>query len=449
MYKLLLSLRYMFKRRITYLATVSVALCVFMAIVVITVMTGLLADFKDKNHKWSGDCIISTDSLVGFAGYEEFSDILSRTSFVSSLSPVIRSYAILSAKGSDRNTTIEISGIDPASFGAVTDFANMLHYHKGDPQAAFEPPYDPNLPGCVLGIDMALARDQYGKYIHSDQRSLVAFEISCFPLTAKGALAKAGLGLVSSKTFYYSDDCHSGLAKVDGSFVYLPFNEAQRLCGMDGDNKRVTAIHIKFIDGTDIEQATGDVKDIWNDFVSSKEGTHLASLLGNVRVETWKEFNRDSIAAVETEQVMMIFSFLFIGVISVFIVFVVFYMIVSHKSKDIGILKSIGISKLNIIAIFLYFAFFVGSLASLLGVFAGVIFLSRINQLEGWLYDQFGFQLWNRMIYAIDLIPNQINITVLIFIVVLAIFACLAGAFIPACQAAKMQPVNSLQVNQL
>ena len=439
----------MFKRRITYLAIVSVALCVFMAIVVITVMTGLLTEFKDKNHKWFGDCIISTDSLVGFSDYQQFFEILSKKDSVAAFSPVIKSYALISAKGSDRNRPIEILGIEPVSFAAVTDFENMLYYHKGDTSAAFEPPYDVNLPGCILGIDMAIERDEHGKYTHEPQPSYAAFEISCFPLTAKGALAKAELGLVSSKTFYYSDDCHSGLAKVDGDIVYLPFEQAQQLCGMDGDSERITAIYIKFNDGTNIESATGEIKKIWNVFVISKKDTASAQLLKNVKVETWKEYNRAAIAAVETEQIMMIFSFMFIGVISVFIVFVVFYMIVSRKRKDIGILKSIGVSKSNTVAIFLLFAFLVGSLASALGIFAGVLFLNKINSFEAWLYNHFGFQLWNRTMYAIDQIPNQIDLTVVAVIVLSAIIACLTGAFVPACQAAKMQPVDALQVNQL
>ena len=124
-------------------------------------------------------------------------------------------------------------------------------------------------------------------------------------------------------------------------------------------------------------------------------------------------------------------------------------MIVSHKRKDIGILKSIGISKINIISIFLLFAFFVGLLSSLIGTVGGIIFLGKINPLESWLYEHFGFQLWNRMVYAIDLIPNKIEIEVIFVIALAAILACLSGSAIPAYQAAKMQPAESLQVNQL
>ena len=138
-----------------------------------------------------------------------------------------------------------------------------------------------------------------------------------------------------------------------------------------------------------------------------------------------------------------------VGVTTVFIVFVVFYMIVSHKSKDIGILKSIGVSNGNIIKLFSGFAFLVASLGSAIGVFVGWLFLLRINHIEDWLFEHFGFQLWDRTIYVIGDIPNQIEFSVLVVIVISAIVACLAGAFVPSWQAARLNPVETLQVSQL
>ena len=78
MYKIILPLRYLVKRRITLLAVAAVALSVFIASVVLTVMHGLVGDFKEKNHQFVGDCVVSTQSLVGFAYYEPFVEQLER-----------------------------------------------------------------------------------------------------------------------------------------------------------------------------------------------------------------------------------------------------------------------------------------------------------------------------------------------------------------------------------
>jgi lipoprotein-releasing system permease protein len=145
----------------------------------------------------------------------------------------------------------------------------------------------------------------------------------------------------------------------------------------------------------------------------------------------------------------MTVMFAFVGITTVFIVFVVFYMIISHKTKDIGILKSIGASNADIVQLFSGFAFLVGFLGSSIGLFGGWLFLLKINQIEDWLFEHFKFQLWDRTIYAIGDIPNRVDPKVLTVIVLSAIAACLVGALIPSWQAAKQKPVETLQVNQL
>ena len=88
-------------------------------------------------------------------------------------------------------------------------------------------------------------------------------------------------------------------------------------------------------------------------------------------MQDWKSYNRSFVAVAETQEALMVFCFAMLGVITVFIVLVVFYMIVSHKSKDIGILKSIGISNTNVLLLFIFFAFLVGLVGSAIGTVAG------------------------------------------------------------------------------
>jgi lipoprotein-releasing system permease protein len=448
-YKLILAIRYAIWRRITYLAVLAVALCVFMVVVVMTVMTGLSRDFKARNHDWVGDCVVSSDSLVGFAYYEEFVDILEDEVCIEAISPVIKSYALLTYEGYDWNEAVEIMGVDPVRHSRATGFGEALHYRKDDVSKAFEAAYDVNLPGCILGIDRVLGRDKDGQYRQYPNIPNYSYMISCFPLTARGALRKAGLGLVNTKTFHYSDNSHSGLAKVDGAFVYTRFEDAQILCGMGGATKRASAIHIKFKPDVRLQEACERVAQLWTAFKAKNSGRTLADLLNHVRVESWKGYRRGVIAAVEKEQLMMMAAFAMIGIITVFIVLVVFYMIVSHKSKDIGILKSVGVSNGNVLGLFLGFALLVGVFGSAIGVLCGWQFLVRINQIEDWLFEHFKFQLWDRTIFAIGDIPNQMDFRVLVMIVLTAIAACLVGALVPSWQASRLKPVETLQVSRL
>jgi lipoprotein-releasing system permease protein len=448
MYKVLLSFRYLLKRRISYIALVAVALCVFIVAVVMTVMRGLVTDFKQKNHRFVGDCIVGTESLVGFAYYEEFMDVLDREDFVESVSPVIKSYGLY-RRGAGPSAGVEIVGIDPDRHIRVTAFGGTLHYHKDAPQRAFEQSFDSNVPGCVVGVDLWLARDSQGQYSYGSSPGAEPVAISCFPLTARGALAKAGLDVVNTKTFYCSDISQSGLARVDGSVVYLPFAWAQSLCGMDGADPRVSRVHIKFRPGVKEESGCAKVASLWQEFVRARRGERLAGLLAQVKVQSWKSYRREFIAAMEKEQTMLIALFGLLGVTTIFIVFVVFYMIVSHKTRDVGLLKSMGASNGELVRLFLGFAFLVGVFGSLIGLAAGGLFLVKINRIEGWLFEQFEFQLWNRTIFAIGDIPNQADYRVLLIIAVSAIFACLLGALVPSWQAARLKPVETLQVGQL
>ena len=448
MYKVILATRYLLKRRITYFAVLAVALCVFIVVVVMTVMTGLVSDFKQKNHSFVGDCVVGTKSLVGFVYYEDFVKILESKDFVEGVSPVIQSYAVLSARGGDFKKGVEILGIDPVRHSRATGFGKTLYHRKDDVSKAFEPVYDPNLLGCVIGIDLVLLRDAKSTYLYEPRPSETALSISCFPLTAKGALAKAGAGLVNAQTFYFSDHSHSGLARVDNSLVYLPFEQGQLLC-MSGSLKRASAIHIKFKPNTKLQDGCEKVSELWQKFKQERAGEQQANLLDTVTVQSWKGYRRAYIAAMEMEQMVMAAMFAFEGITTFFIVFVVFYMIISHKSKDIGILKSIGVSHVDIIELFSGFAFLVGLLGSCAGLFAGWLFLLKINRIEDWLFEHFNFQLWDRTIYTIGDIPSRIELRVLIVIVLSAIAACLIGALVPSWQAARSRPVETLQVSQL
>jgi lipoprotein-releasing system permease protein len=151
----------------------------------------------------------------------------------------------------------------------------------------------------------------------------------------------------------------------------------------------------------------------------------------------------------EKEQTIMTVMFALVGVTTIFIVFVVFYMIVSHKSKDIGILKSIGASRSDIIGLFSGFAFLVGVFGSAVGVLCGWLFLLKINRIEDLLYEHFKFQLWDRTIYIIGDIPNRMEADVVAVIIVSAIAACLAGAIVPSWEAARLEPVEALRVSRL
>ncbi len=448
MYKIILATRYLLKRRITYFAILAVALSVFIVVVVMTVMAGLVNEFKEKNHRFAGDCVVGTESLVGFAYYEDFVNLMEQQDFVEAVSPAIKSFALKRRRGSDQDDVVEIMGIDPVIHSRATGFGDTLYYHKNDVSGTFEIANDANLVGCVLG-DFMLIQDTNSRNYDATSLPRIPYSISCFPLTARGAPAKAGTNMVNTKTFYFSDESSTGLPRVDGLVVYLPFELAQQLCGMAGPTKRASRLHIRFKPDIKIQAGCEKVQSLWQKFRQDKADETQAYTLDTVTVQSWKQYRRTSIAPLENEQTEMSVMFGFVGITTVFIVLVVFYMIISHKSKDIGILKSVGASRLAVVQIFLTFAMLVGVVGAGIGTAGGCAFLVKINDMEDWLFNRFGWQLWDRTVYAIGDIPNNIEWEVLALITASAILAVLAGAYLPTAHAAARRPVEVLHVGQL
>jgi lipoprotein-releasing system permease protein len=341
-------------------------------------------------------------------------------------------------------------GIDPATHFKTTNFASSLYYRKDEPNLAFVPSYNDTLPGCVIGIDLIEDRDEWGNYKQWEFLPRNSYEITCFPLTPKGTIVRTGTSVsANTKTFYYSDNSNTGLAKVDGTTVFLDLPELQNMTGMNIEPKRTSAIFIKFKKGYHLERAVEKTNQLWKNFTAGKINSAGANLFKNVNVQDFKSYKRDTIAPMEKERAMMLLLFLMVGLITVFIIFVIFYMIIGRKNKDIGILKSIGASGFGITQVFLRYAVLIGIVGAVIGIAAALIFLDNMNDLEGWLFYKFGFQVWNREIYAIGEIPSKPGVALPVEVAVASIIACLLGAAVPTIRAARQNCVDILRVNNI
>ncbi len=451
MYKLMLAWRYFWRRPICWTTVAAVGLCVFIVTVVMAVINGLVGDFREKNHEYVGDCVVISDSLTGFVYYEEFMDKLRDSGTAEAVSGVIRSYGLMTQVGADRSIGVEIVGIDPVAHSAVTNFEQTIHYNRGNVSRVFDPKEGFAESGVVIGIDMLpQRRDSQGAYYHPASPVRYELIISTFPLTAKGALAKAGTDVVNTKRFVFSDSSESGLVKADARSIYMDFDEAQRMCGMAEGEKRVNVIHVRFAEGVGYRQGVETVREMWEAFAAEKmEQGRYQELLEQVYVSGWVEYRRATLASMEKEQIMLSALFLMLGLITVFIVYVVFYMIVGSKSRDIGILMSMGASGWDIGQIFLLFSVFIGVLGGGIGLLLGVGFLSRVNELEGLLFEKYGWQLWDRSIYAIGEIPSEVGMDVFLTVGLAAVAACVLGALGPSLKVARMPCAQSLAVNQV
>src|SRR5207245_11481347 len=113
-----------------------------------------------------------------------------------------------------------------------------------------------------------------------------------------------------------------------------------------------------------------------------------------VEVQTWKELHEDFIRAVEKEKGLVTILFGLISIVAVFLIFCIFYMIVVEKTRDIGIIKSVGATSQGVAGIFLGYGMAIGIVGAAMGFGLGWLRVRYINGLHGWL-GQNGRVGWN------------------------------------------------------
>ncbi|HWE03903.1 MAG TPA: FtsX-like permease family protein [Tepidisphaeraceae bacterium] len=267
-----------------------------------------------------------------------------------------------------------------------------------------------------------------------------------------------------TRTYFIVDDSRTQVWQYDNNYVYVPLDRLQKDLGMNLQQVsdaagnainvpgRVTDIHIKVrarIDPND-EPALNRIADRVRSRVHEvMHGPHPPggpTMYGpDPRVETWQETQRIWINAIENEKMLVVFLFGIISVVAIFLIFCIFYMIVVEKTRDIGIIKSVGATSAGVASIFLGYGLVIGVLGSGLGLLLSFLLVHNINEIHGWLGRRLGIVIWNPEVYLFDKIPNQMSFHDIVWIVPIAILASVLGALVPAIRAASVNPVESLR----
>ena len=119
--------------------------------------------------------------------------------------------------------------------------------------------------------------------------------------------------------------------------------------------------------------------------------------------------------------------------------------LVKNKTRDIAILKSIGVMNKSIVKIFFLVGVIIGTTATLFGIFLGVIFSLYIENLREFLSNTFNISLFPEEIYFLSTMPSEINPTSIFIISLCSIFITIIVSIFPAIKASKLDPVKGLK----
>ncbi len=259
----------------------------------------------------------------------------------------------------------------------------------------------------------------------------------------------------SRGVFTVIDDCLTDVSSIDSEMVYVPFDTLQTLNNMGPrfsaeDNRllvppRCSQIQIRvkpeFANGAELERVAERINEVWAGF----ERRHPEAAGMNVQAITWRRRQAKVIEPIEKQRTLTVTMFGIMSLVSVVLIFVIFYTIVVQKTRDIGVMKAIGASSGGVAQIFLAYGAMIGLVGSIIGCIGGYYFVRYINPIQDALDDWFGFRVWSREWFLFEKIPNEVDPLTAAIIMIGAIAAGLVGAILPAIRAARMQPVEALR----
>lgn len=334
-------------------------------------------------------------------------------------------------------------------------------YRNRFPEARNDPS---EWPGMIVGAGVIdIRKDTEGNITGREEWKLKLPVTLTIPRISE-ATGQLDRDVAAVQHYWMVDDSRTQIWQYDTNTVYVPFDVVQRDLRMDAQKykdkesgrqmtepARTNELHVKVRAGHDmyavLPKVQAAVRTVQADARSDDREQFLVGLGDDLLVQTWEQQQARYISAIENEVSLVTTLFGFISIVAVFLIFCIFYMIVVEKTRDIGIIKSVGATGTGVAAIFLGYGTVIGIVGGGLGLLVGWAIVRNINYLHGELLGkQLGLVIWKPDVYQFDMIPNQISwwpAATMIFLV--AVASSMIGAIVPAIRAARLNPVESLR----
>ena len=504
MYKLHLILKYLRKRRIAWVSLIAVMLCTMMVLVVISIMGGWVRMFENSFHGLTGDVVVDGDSLLGFAGYEQMIERIEKLDCVVAAVPSIKTFALINIDN-QRVDGVQVIGFPIDKVGKVNQFPQSLYlgYNQYVEQAkdeaaplsaeerrallakaeqaaaspTFEKPLPPETyrrivnwkpgrgrdpatwPGMIAGAGVVDIRKNEKGEITGRGAALYQFPVKLTVMPISPDFASVDFKDKVERNYWIADDSRTTIWQYDANCVYVPFEVLQE--DLDMAPKKVTeadtgkevtlparctelqiAVKEPFKDREGLQEAKRQIQEVVTAVLAETDDFGRGA---DPKVVTWREHQRLWLDAVEKEKLLTVFLFSIISVVAIFLIFCIFYMVVAEKTKDIGIIKSVGASGGGVATIFLGYGLAIGIVGSGLGLLLSWLLVRNINEIHTAMGNWMGVQVWNPEIYLFDKIPNTMDPKETAVIVTIAVVASVLGALVPALKAGSLNPVEALR----
>ena len=165
----------------------------------------------------------------------------------------------------------------------------------------------------------------------------------------------------------------------------------------------------------------------------------------NFFVNSWSDLNKSFLSALKVERNVMFLILTLIIIVAAFNIISGLTILIKNKTKEIAILKSLGLSKKSIIKSFFLTGFLIGLFATLVGVIFGVLFSVYIEEIRQFLSTIFNLQIFPPDIYFLEEMPSEINIRSILSISFFSIAVTVLASLFPSFTVTKIEPVKALK----
>ena len=232
--------------------------------------------------------------------------------------------------------------------------------------------------------------------------------------------------LPKQEVFTVSSIFESGLADFDRNIAFININTLDNFFDFNKDDRNLE-IYLK--NPSDIVIAKNKVKEIFKDEF----------------IYTWADMNSSLFSALKVERNVMFIILSLIILVAAFNIISGLTILVKNKTRDIAILKSIGVLNKSITKIFFLVGVTIGTTATIFGILLGVLFSLYIENIRQFLSYTFNISLFPEEIYFLSKMPTEINLVSILIISVCSILITIIVSIYPAIKASKLDPVKGLK----
>ncbi len=228
------------------------------------------------------------------------------------------------------------------------------------------------------------------------------------------------------KTFTIVSLFESGLADFDNNVIFINLDTLEEFFNLN-EKDRYLEMYLK--NPQKIEHQKKITESYFSDYL----------------IYSWADMNRSLFSALKVERNVMFIILYLIIIVAAFNIISGLTILVKNKTRDIAILKSIGVLNKSIVKIFFLVGVIIGTSATIFGIILGITFSIYVENLRLFISDVFNIKLFPEEIYFLSTMPSEIDPISILIIALCSIFITVIVSIFPAIRASKLDPIKGLK----